>query len=107
MIDLNVAEPVQDGSSAPYATPDRSSLLGSLYVIEGSNMGARLLYRDALQLGLGADYGASHLSIQSADKKRWPVFLALLEKSDIDISVAITSANRLFSIAHHAFSGPK
>ena len=107
MIDLNVSEPVQKGSSAPFPVADRSALIGSLYVIEGSNIGARLLYRDALQLGLGAEYGASHLSLQSADKSRWPDFLALLEKSDIDISVAITSANHLFSIAHHAFAGPK
>jgi len=107
MVDLNVAEPTQGRSTAPLATPDKSSLLGSLYVIEGSNMGARMLYRDALALGLGAEYGASHLTLQSANKNRWPDFLALLEQSDIDISVAITSANHLFSIAYNAFAGPK
>ncbi|MBW8636939.1 biliverdin-producing heme oxygenase [Hoeflea sp. WL0058] len=107
MIDLNMAEPAQEGPGAAYQPRDRSSLMGSLYVIEGSNMGARLLYRDALALGLGSQYGASHLSLQSADKTRWPDFIALLEQSDIDISVAITSANHLFSIAYNAFAGPK
>ncbi len=107
MVDLNVAEPTLGRSTAPLATPNRSSLLGSLYVIEGSNMGARMLYRDALALGLGSRYGASHLSLQSVDKTRWPDFLALLEQSDIDISVAIASANNLFSIAYKAFAGLK
>jgi heme oxygenase len=109
MDDLDVAEPDlrDDGRVQFHSSADISSLFGSLYVLEGSNLGARLLYRKAQTLGLRADFGARHLAVQSGEKDRWSAFLALLENSEIDVAVAVSAANRTFQTALRAFAGHK
>ena len=89
-------------SSLPSLMPHSHSSswrLGAHYVLEGSGIGARLLFRRAEQLGLNADFGARHLAQQSGDRERWPRFLALLEASDVDRVEAREGAHALFSLA--------
>lgn len=57
---------------------DPADLLGTLYVLEGSALGARLLYGQARALGLSAQHGARHLAAQAASPT-WGSFLNLLE----------------------------
>lgn len=61
---------------------DVSQLVGTLYVLEGSALGARVVYRRALTLGLSAQFGARHLACQVQDKASWPGFLAILDRHD-------------------------
>src|SRR5262245_40133704 len=58
-------DPPEDGRSFDLPK-DRESLLGVLYVLEGSSLGARLLVRRAAALGFSADHGARHLAAQTA-----------------------------------------
>ncbi len=55
------------------------SVLGALYVLEGSAMGARLIARRVMAIGMGPEFGARHLNRQAGEPQAWPRFLALLE----------------------------
>lgn len=59
-------------------------VLGTLYVLEGSSVGARLLARDAAALGLAPEHGARHLHAQTADSKAFRTFLHILESTELD-----------------------
>jgi heme oxygenase len=56
-------------------------LLGVLYVLEGSSLGARLLVRSVSGLGLSADNGAGHLHAQAGEASAWRSFVEVLEAS--------------------------
>lgn len=74
-----------------------SSLLGMLYTLEGSALGARLIARKAAALGFDACNGANHLSVQISAPENWRVFLALLEKAPLfDEDEAGSAASALF-----------
>jgi len=61
--------------------------LGWLYVAEGSNLGGTILFKLAGKLGLGADFGASHLAAHPDGAARhWREFTAALD------GVALTQA---------------
>ena len=64
----------------PFTPPDAtvSDLLGVLYVLEGSSLGARVVLRRAMALGLDAGFGARHLARQASDGG-WPHFVKLLD----------------------------
>lgn len=60
-----IADDIRDlGSAVPAGRhrsaiiKDTESLLGVLYVLEGSSLGARMLVKDAAKLGYGKSYGA-------------------------------------------------
>jgi heme oxygenase len=53
-------------------------LLGTAYVLEGSGLGAKLVYRRASALGLDDRFGARHLADQ-AKASGWKRFVDLLE----------------------------
>lgn len=90
-------------TSAP-AIEDRDSALGVLYVLEGSALGARLIYRDALKLGFSAQRGARHLDAQARGLETWRGFLALLDAApDVDLARAVPAANATFEFARHSF----
>lgn len=62
------------------ATSDVSALLGLLYVLEGSALGARLVYGRARALGFSESYGARHLAMQSdGPPLNWKAFLGVLD----------------------------
>lgn len=78
-----------------------SELLGMLYVLEGSALGARILVKQAASLDLTSSFGARHLAVQTdVSNASWQTFLALLEKAPaFDAQIAITSASNVFSFA--------
>ncbi len=58
-----------------------SELLGVMYVMEGSSLGARVLVRLVGSLGLSGHHGARHLHAQAADAGAWRSFLGVLDSS--------------------------
>lgn len=59
---------------------DFATALGWLYVVEGSNMGAALLRKEAAKLGLSDDYGALHLApAAEGPAAHWRAFTAALD----------------------------
>jgi len=85
-----------------------SRLLGTLYVLEGASLGARLLCRRAAALGLSGRFGARHLALQAEDKLGWRRFVEILEGHDrIEIEAAVDASNAAFARAQRAFAkGP-
>ena len=78
-------------------------VLGTTYVLEGSTLGAKLLYRRAQALGLTDTFAARHLA-QQATANRWVPFLDLLEREpDLDMEAVIHAATVLFELARRAF----
>lgn len=83
---------------------DLPEAMGWLYVVEGSNLGAAFLLKDAAKLGLDENFGARHLA--GAPEGRglhWRTFTAALD--DIDLSDeeearAIAGAEAAFVSVH-------
>ncbi|CAK7258187.1 MULTISPECIES: biliverdin-producing heme oxygenase [unclassified Shinella] len=101
-IDLGL--PAAGEASHDIALADQSALLGALYVLEGSTLGARVLCRRAAALGLDEAFGARHLAVLSKDLTQWHAFLLLLDEAgDFDIDQAAASANAVFALALQCF----
>jgi heme oxygenase (biliverdin-IX-beta and delta-forming) len=84
---------------------DRDSAFGVLYVLEGSSLGAKLIYRDALRLGLSKENGARHLEIQATGVETWRGYLALLDADQqLDLPRAVLAANAAFEAARLSFA---
>lgn len=110
MADLGMPSPAHIGPPSPSsdASGDLSELMGRLYVLEGSALGARLLLRRAEALGLGAGRGARHLARQAdagipGGKEGWPAFLELLETLPLDSDRLGIAALATFAAAADAF----
>jgi heme oxygenase len=95
------AEPLPD---VPFAMAfDVAGVLGTLYVLEGSGLGARVLFKDALKLGLSQHYGARHLAMQAASLGAWHALLARLESAhEADIDQIADAAILVFDTAQRA-----
>lgn len=104
LADLAVVEPpVADRIDVP---TDEAGLLGTLYVLEGSSLGARVLVRRAAALGFNAEHGARHLAAQTARPASWTEFVALLDGMASDeIERAAQAARMTFAAAIDAFGG--
>lgn len=99
-LDMNPAPP----PAPPVIARTPEAMLGLLYVLEGSALGARLLYRRARALGLTESFGARHLAAQAATTDRWPRFLALLEAAEpIEIDRVAETSTAAFHLAEKAF----
>ena len=84
----------------PTALRSVSHAMGSLYVLEGSALGARLLVRQAAALGFDEAGGAVHLSEQAADIGHWRAFIDLLGRlGPLDLDRMIEAANDSFARA--------
>lgn len=84
-------------------TADLESLLGTLYVLEGSTLGARVLYRRANELGLSGTHGARHLQGQAASDG-FCRFLQILDAApDVDMNKVIGASDLAFQWAETAF----
>ncbi|MBS7697794.1 MULTISPECIES: biliverdin-producing heme oxygenase [unclassified Chelatococcus] len=82
-----------------------AELLGTLYVIIGSNLGAQILYKRADAIGLSENRGARHLSVQARGLNDWRAFTALLDQvNPIDMEATIGAARAVFGAAERAFS---
>ncbi|MDF2114812.1 biliverdin-producing heme oxygenase [Roseiarcaceae bacterium H3SJ34-1] len=80
-----------------------SSLIGLLYVLEGSALGARLIIKSAAALGFTATHGARHLAVQAAPDSGWKAFLTLLDQApNIDRELAAQGAIATFACAREA-----
>ena len=62
--------------------PDAAAVLGSLYVIAGSTLGARMLQRLCLARAVPSQGGSTYLAAL-AQSLRWADFTAFLESADI------------------------
>jgi heme oxygenase len=86
-----------------------SALLGTLYVLEGSSLGARVLFKRAKDLGLSETFGARHLALQADDKESWRRFLEILEhqgapgEQAIDPHEAVRASVAAFGLARKSF----
>jgi heme oxygenase len=94
--------------SPPAAVPLLSSaeLLGILYVLEGSSLGARLIARTATSMGFGPTWGARHLARQNESQDAWTSYLAKLEEypmSDTDEERCVSAASQTFRLFEQAF----
>jgi heme oxygenase len=59
-------------------------VMGVLYVLEGSALGARLLSSRASAIGMTATQGGRHLALQSSLPKAWPCLLSSLAEASFD-----------------------
>lgn len=92
----------------PAIGPDLESLLGTLYVIEGSSLGARVLYRRAQKLGLTELFGARHLAAQAQSGERWKRLLELLEAApELDLDRTVEASEAMFFAVGQAFEEMK
>ncbi len=91
----------------PKLAPGGSSgLLAIRYVVEGSNLGARVLYKRALALNFGPHRGARHLADRAARTSDWRDFVAELESlrcSEIEDERMCQVAKRTFDLAQAIF----
>lgn len=89
------------------APGDRESLLGILYVLEGSALGARLLVRRAAALGFSAEHGARHLAAQTSRPESWSFLVTLLDGilTPAGLERAAHAARLTFCAAIDAFTG--
>jgi heme oxygenase len=84
---------------------DRAGLLGVLYVLEGSSLGARLLARRAAAIGYSPDFGARHLAAQTSRREAWTTLVGLLSDLDpADTGKAVEAARITFLAAIDAFT---
>lgn len=79
--DLGVSLPadVEEGTTQPLP-----EALGWLYVVEGSNMGAAFLAKEAAKIGLSDDFGARHLAGHAEGRGlHWRRFIAGLDAIEL------------------------
>ncbi|MBM7329458.1 biliverdin-producing heme oxygenase, partial [Agrobacterium sp. S2] len=84
-------------AETPFDLPEA---MGWLYVVEGSNLGAAFLLKDAAKLGLDEEFGARHLA--GAPEGRglhWRTFTAALD----EISLTVEEEERVVAGAEEAF----
>ncbi len=67
--------------SAPLSLKE---LLATLYVLEGSSLGARVLVKSVSVLGFSASHGARHLHAQAGDTGAWRSFVATLDTASVE-----------------------
>lgn len=102
-LDLPPTQP----SPRPEPPATASARLGWLYVLEGSALGAKLLYRQAQQLGFTSDHGARHLALQAASLETWRQLLDALERAEPFVpDEAHAASNTVFRLAAAAFRSP-
>lgn len=88
------------------AEDDEASKWAAAYVMEGSAMGARFMIK---QIAEGSSSKESlkcqYLEQLAADSfKRWPVFIAVLDKADCDPDRAVQAAVQVFETAKEIFA---
>lgn len=78
---------------------DIASLVGVIYVLEGSALGAKLIRRMAGALGYDENHGARHL-VRQERLGSWRDLLAIMERLEsIDLAVAVRAAEATFEQA--------
>ena len=73
---------------------------GAVYVLEGSTLGAPMLFRSASRFGFDECFGARHLARQLAARQNWREFVRYLDElPSVDMALAIGAANATFDLA--------
>lgn len=84
LLDLGEALPADD-NAALSSDIDPATALGWLYVVEGSNLGAAILFKLAAKIGLDANHGARHLAGHPDGRARhWRRFTEALDGNALD-----------------------
>lgn len=102
LADVGKVDAVERISSiaAPDIRNDIDALLGTLYVLEGSSLGARVLVGSARGLGFHGTYGARHLERQATALDNWKAFLDSLNSApSLNMATVISSAVTTFEHA--------
>jgi heme oxygenase (biliverdin-IX-beta and delta-forming) len=82
---------------------DLESVMGALYVLQGSSLGARILLSRARALGLSESHGARHLA-GLAHSDDWKTYLQLLDSApQMDMDKVIDASRAAFAVAERAF----
>ncbi|MFN3830963.1 MAG: biliverdin-producing heme oxygenase [Allorhizobium sp.] len=101
LADLQAPEPKNQQAFRP---PEGDGVVGLLYVLEGSSLGARLLAKRAEALGLSANFGARHLFSQARNFSSWRALSERMENvRGYDDRAAARWANTAFDYARSAF----
>jgi len=101
LADLKTDPPADNRSFTP---PEGAGIVGLLYVLEGSALGARLLAKRAEALGLSAEFGARHLFSQARNFSSWRALSEHMENVRVyDDQAAARWANTAFDYARSAF----
>jgi heme oxygenase len=111
MADVGAVVPAAD--LQPVDPGDRASVLGWLYVAEGSSLGAAFLLKEAEKLGLGAEFGARHLAAHPEGRGlHWRRFTQALDAADLTEAedaraeaAAVTAFRRVRAIAEETLRG--
>jgi heme oxygenase len=78
----DIGPPDHERAATPEDPPLHvAAMLGTLYVLEGSALGARLIERRVAHLGMTAEFGARHLARQTTRNAAWASFLEVLEQT--------------------------
>lgn len=103
--DLGDGQPEPGHGDVAPVPASEEALLGTLYVIMGSNLGAQILYKRAQAIGFTEDHGARHLAIQAGGIGDWRAFLALLDNvGALDMDAVVDAALLTFGSAERAFA---
>ncbi len=101
LADLDTPEPTV---LRPFSPPEGEGVVGLLYVLEGSSLGARLLAKRAEALGFSDEFGARHLFSQARNFSNWRAFSERMENvRGYDASASAHWANTAFDYARDAF----
>ena len=93
----------------PPAIADRPALLGTLYVLEGSRLGAAYLLRHVDRTANARIRAATGFLRHGTGEQLWPSFLALLERHAAELTDEddlIVPARRAFALFATAASQP-
>jgi len=98
---------VTDCSTLP-EVDDLDTLMGALYVIEGSSLGGQFLYREIhSRLGLDAHNGASFFFGEGERTVEvWKWYVSLMEEHVLSAERATHAAVQMFDVFQSALAGP-
>jgi len=96
MHDLDLPQPpASSGDVIPF---NPSVAVGWLYVAEGSKLGANILSRMSLALGLTESFGARHLAPAPEGRgQAWKVFKAAIDGAELDRTMCVSAAEEAFA----------
>ncbi|GAC86998.1 heme oxygenase [Gluconobacter thailandicus F149-1 = NBRC 100600] len=87
--------PASSGDVIPF---NPSVAVGWLYVAEGSKLGANILSRMSLALGLTESFGARHLAPAPEGRgQSWKVFKAAIDGAEFDQNMCVAAGDEAFT----------
>jgi len=91
---------VEEGTAQPLP-----EALGWLYVVEGSNMGAAFLAKEAAKIGLSDEFGARHLAGHAEGRGlHWRRFIAALDAVELTGEEEVRAENAAAAAFAHVYT---